>query len=316
MNKFFAFFLFIPLWIFSFSVQAGCSTFNDMSDSSSFGNVTVQRNAVIGSVVKSIVTPSMNNSWASGCDGKEVLGYTLSYSNKISSLGNHIYETTLPGIGIRVSNNSNTSMTFDSPQSEYNYGNSGVGWYGAKVELIVIGSVTSGVLPAGPLATMAATDSDNNFHVGYTMNITSTSVTALSCSVTTGDSLVFPIGDVPADQFQAPGTTSQQTSSINLGLDCDNNANINITLKGEQNPDSSDDGILALSSQGQSGVAGGIGVQLVYNGAPLQLNKILNLKQSAGGKETFSITARYIQTKDKVKAGSANATATLDITYQ
>jgi type 1 fimbria pilin len=43
---------------------------------------------------------------------------------------------------------------------------------------------------------------------------------------------------------------------------------------------------------------------------------MLNLKNSAGGQETFPITARYIQTKDKVTAGSANATATLNITYQ
>ncbi|MDU7775121.1 MAG: fimbrial protein, partial [Citrobacter sp.] len=93
-------------------------------------------------------------------------------------------------------------------------------------------------------------------------------------------------------------------------------ANINVTLTGTQNPDTTDDSVLELSNQGDDKVAAGIGVQLLYNDTPLELNKMLNLKRSAGGQEPFPITARYIQTKDKVRAGQANATATLNLTYQ
>ena len=64
------------------------------------------------------------------------------------------------------------------------------------------------------------------------------------------------------------------------------------------------------------GTAEGVGVQLVYNTIPLQLNNRILLKQSAGGQEAFPLTARYYQTRAVVKPGSANATATLNVTYQ
>uniref|UniRef100_UPI00292BC236 fimbrial protein n=1 Tax=unclassified Enterobacter TaxID=2608935 RepID=UPI00292BC236 len=138
-------------------------------------------------------------------------------------------------------------------------------------------------------------------------------INQLACSVSTS-SLSFPIGNVPSEQFIAVGTVSQQISTQNLGLNCDAGAAIKVTMTGIQSPDSSDPSILALST-GEN-TATGVGVQLLYGGKPLQLNQMLNLKNSAGGQETFPITARYIQTKDKVTAGSANATATLNITYQ
>ena len=51
---------------------------------------------------------------------------------------------------------------------------------------------------------------------------------------------------------------------------------------------------------------------------PLKLDNNIVLKTSAGGQEfpPGTFTARYFQTKDNVTAGSANATATLNITYQ
>ena len=54
----------------------------------------------------------------------------------------------------------------------------------------------------------------------------------------------------------------------------------------------------------------------MYNNSPLEINKMVNLKKSGGGVETFSIGARYIQTKESVMPGKANATAVLNITYQ
>lgn len=74
--------------------------------------------------------------------------------------------------------------------------------------------------------------------------------------------------------------------------------------------------VLALTGQGSETVADGVGVQLLYNNAPVQLNNRLMLKQSSDGTESLPITARYYQTKPVVKAGEANATATLDMTYQ
>ncbi|MCL6720425.1 fimbrial protein [Klebsiella sp. T2.Ur] len=102
----------------------------------------------------------------------------------------------------------------------------------------------------------------------------------------------------------------------NLGLNCDVGANINVSLSGTQNPDISDSSVLALTGQGGAGVAKGVGVQIVYNGAPLMLNNRIVLKTSSGGQETFPLTARYYQTRTTVSTGTANASATLNLTYQ
>jgi type 1 fimbria pilin len=100
-------------------------------------------------------------------------------------------------------------------------------------------------------------------------------------------------------------------------LSCNNNTNVNVTLNGEQNPETSDASVLALSGQGSESVAKGIGVQLLYNGAPLKLNEMFKFETTESNAiVTYPLTARYIQTEDKIKAGSANATATLNLTYQ
>lgn len=85
---------------------------------------------------------------------------------------------------------------------------------------------------------------------------------------------------------------------------------------GTQNPDVGTASVLALTNQGDADVAQGVGVQLLYNGSPLILNNRLVLKSSTGGQETFPITARYYQTRTTVTTGKANASATLDLTYQ
>ncbi|WP_232785323.1 MULTISPECIES: fimbrial protein [unclassified Serratia (in: enterobacteria)] len=54
----------------------------------------------------------------------------------------------------------------------------------------------------------------------------------------------------------------------------------------------------------------------MYNNTPLNIGSKLVLKTSAGGIETFPFKARYYQTLSTISPGSANATATLDITYQ
>lgn len=71
-----------------------------------------------------------------------------------------------------------------------------------------------------------------------------------------------------------------------------------------------------INRSGNAGTAKGVGVQLLYNGSPLVMNGRLLLKQSAGGQETLPLTARYYQTLTTVESGSANASATLTITYQ
>jgi type 1 fimbria pilin len=73
-------------------------------------------------------------------------------------------------------------------------------------------------------------------------------------------------------------------------------------LSGQQNPDVANTSVLALSVRGGMG-SQGVGVQILYGGAPLNLNNTVFLQQSGGGLESFPIVARYYQTKTTVNPG-------------
>lgn len=207
------------------------------------------------------------------------------------------------------------TLPFDNPASFY-YNSVAQSWsFGERyVTLIKVGEITSGRINSGLLSRIYG-DGDRVTAVGY--NIPSFAVTQVACSITTPN-LTFPIGNVLSANFgSAIGTIpSGAQNTQNLGLSCDAGANINVMLQGTQNPDVGSTSVLALTGQGNADVAKGVGVQLLYNGTPLVLNNRIVLKQSAGGQETFPITARYYQTKTSVSTGKANASATLDLTYQ
>lgn len=188
------------------------------------------------------------------------------------------------------------------------------------IQLYKIGDIASGVV-TGNIGSLAGALSPGNQLTGFATTsvpviIGTIPINVVKCQLDS-TAMVFPIGEVTIDQFTAIGSSPHKTATVNLGLDCDVDANINITLTGILNPDTPNDkSVLGLSSQGEHGVADGVGVQLLYNDTPLEVDNMLNLKRSAGGQESFPITARYIQTKDKVMPGKADATAILNLIYQ
>jgi type 1 fimbria pilin len=155
--------------------------------------------------------------------------------------------------------------------------------------------------------------SDGVYRDGLTVQLTGGTINALACSITTPQ-LTFPIGDSFGSVVGTTPAVAQNTQ--NLGVNCSPGTNIMVSLSGIQNPDGANTSVMALTGQGNTGTAKGVGVQLLYNGTPLALNSRLLLKQSSGGQETLPLTARYYQTLTSVESGSANASATLNLTYQ
>ncbi|WP_190322507.1 fimbrial protein [Enterobacter roggenkampii] len=275
------------------------------------GELHIQRDQAVGSILttKKFTFPSLGVH----CDAGAYSVYSMRLYTKPSAVDG-VFDTNIPGIGIRLSTN-------DGPVPFEHYSDPSLFWSNSSgtIELIKTGPVTeSGDLSRGIIFHWGVGDGNNapETYMVQEWNLTSGRIIKLACALKSDSGLAFNIGDAPSEQFISKGSYSQQTSTVSLSLDCDAEANINVTLTGTQNPDTTDTSVLTLSNQGQTGVAQGIGVQLLYNDKPLELNKILVLKKSTGGVENFPITARYIQTKDSITAGSANATATLNITYQ
>ncbi|HAS0882609.1 spore coat protein U domain-containing protein [Enterobacter roggenkampii] len=304
----FKYFLLLLLTLISVESIAGCT--NNIATQNfnlNFSTITAQRDVAPGTVVAA--QSGIYNVNFSCTDSSN----TYQEAMNGTSLGNSLYDIGVSGYGVRVSENDSgggfhhyfpMSFTLGSYSASYMY----------KVELVrTTDPAVSGTLRSGQIANVSIT---NQFFIA-TWNITGGSITTLACSLSSG-SLSFPIGNIPATSFGSTVGTTPSNAQVTqtLGLTCNPGANINISLSGQQNPDVANTSVLALSGQGGPGVAKGVGVQILYGGAPLNLNNTVFLQQSGGGLVSLPIVARYYQTQTAVSPGTANATATLNITYQ
>jgi type 1 fimbria pilin len=297
--------------------NASCSNFiSTIVKTVQFGSVIVQRDAAIGSVIATVSAPATSQKIIE-CTATSITEYDqMMYLGGAATSITNVYQTNIPGVGI--TGNWGASDIYKSPTNVVSWANGGPTYMtdnpAQTFQLIKTDNIISGVLTNGFLArnSFAGTSYDS-----IQVYLSGSSVTQVACSITTPN-LTFPIGDILASTFGTTvGTTPTAAKNTqNLGLNCDAGANINVSLSGTQNPDVSTTSVLALTGQGSAGVAKGVGVQILYNSTPLILNNRIVLKQSSGGQETFPLTARYYQTKTSVATGSANASATLNLTYQ
>ncbi|CAI2448629.1 fimbrial protein [Serratia liquefaciens] len=284
----------------------------DKQQSVSFGDVIIQRDSAVGTVLAS-KTVAINTSYVYITDGY-CRGSTLSlnYVNGWSPI-NGIAATNIAGIGIRL-----TFGALTANQSWYNgYSDQ---WSMATnsywlIELIKTGPTSSGHLTAGTWGKVSiAPATGASWTVTSLMTTGVNNITSVACSLNS-TSINVPLGDVSTVQFTAIGATAGD-KTFDIGLNCDKGARINVALAGTQNTDTTDTSVLALTNAGQTGTAKGVGVQLLYGGVPLKINNNIVLKTSVGGQETLPFTARYYQTNNLLGPGKANSSATLNITYQ
>jgi len=275
-----------------------------------FGSVIVQRDSPPGTVLSS-VSVAYSSGAILGCTTPWTEVGKITAFTSLSAI-NNVYNTNVNGVGIKITGTTKTfNYVYNSPGNNYL-----AGGYNYKAQLIKTssGAVSGGNITTGIFATTYIAESQS-YHID--LAIGGGTIIPVACSLTTPN-LTFPIGDVLASSFGSSiGTTPAGAQNTqNLGLNCDSGANINVALNGTQNPDVGTTSVLALTNQGSADVAKGVGVQILYNGSPLVLNNRIVMKRSSGGQETFPITARYYQTKTAVTTGKANASATLDLTYQ
>lgn len=325
-------FLLFLLSALAFAKANAACTNNISSTNINYGVINVQRDAASNSAISNEIfgIQQMVATCQDPTGAGDANGIMSSLSSAGSYNGNAVFATSLNGIGIMMGINGGfnagqwknfipAGFTGDG----FGGGGGTVAWswtFQPYIQFVKTASQAESGVFSAQIGYYQPTY-QGNWKTGIKATpipiTVSGSIVNIKCAITTPN-LTFPIGDVLASKFGTSiGTVpsgAQNTQS--LGLNCDTGANINVTLQGTQNPDVSTTSILALSNQGNAGVAKGVGVQLLYNGAPLVLNNRIVLKQSTGGQETFPITARYYQTKTSVATGKANASATLDLTYQ
>ncbi|MCJ1876955.1 fimbrial protein [Klebsiella sp. HSTU-Sny5] len=284
------------------------------------GNNFIQRDAPVGTTILQTTFStgrSASTPFAPNCRRGIDVGHFL-FMGGIPVPGfDGYYQTQIPGVGINVS--AGGQFTYTNPATDVpTAGDAVQTWsYLTWGSSYIVTLKKTGNIVSGPIDHKTIVMSLDGLGTVLQLDITGGMVTQLACSINTPN-LNFPIGDVLASAFGSSigFTPSVAQNTQNLGLNCDSGAKINISLEGIQNPDVSNGTVLALTNQGNSDVAKGVGVQILYNGTPLTLNANIPVKTSSGGIEMLPITARYYQTKTSVTTGKANASATINLTYQ
>lgn len=286
-------------------VLAGCTGYNDYDDRVAIGgNITMPVDTPIGGVFKTDTFPiNGKSSCTAGTKLQNNYTYYFTVNNDVIIVG---------GVGLRIKVNGNA---FGYPGTAYTATPLPKPLSGATLTIEYIrvspGSISTTFPNWGGLATIK----EYNGSAIYTIDLYGGWVKTSSCTVNSQE-LVFPLGDTPSNQFTAVGSTPSEFTQ-NLVLQCTENANIKATFSGTKSTETSNTSILGLTSPAAPTTAKGVGVQIVYNNAPLTIGGGFTLAQGAvAGQMVIPLTARYYQTQSTVTMGTANASATLNLTYQ
>lgn len=292
--------------------------------------INVQRDATVGTVLATVQTTTQITCDTTGADtvldGSWYIYTSATNTDYGSSAVADHRKTALNGVGFLWSNlNSYTGtpqiMTSiainDSVRNLRGVRFNGVTTFTDTWSLVKTSAMTSGTLNLSSIIMNQKTpvtglDKGSFFAYAFTPVV----INVLACSITTS-SINVALEPIIVSKFTGAGVTLGD-KAFTIGLNCDAGTRINASLSGMQNAETSDNSVLALSNAGSSGIASGVGIQLLYGNTPLKLGQNIVLKTSSGGSEfpSGAFTARYYQTKATATVGDANTTATLNLTYQ
>jgi len=306
--------LILALMFWSQQIWAlGCTLRNGLTTKNiNLQSIVVQRDTPIGTVLATVPVPSSGTTLGDCQAGGYSYGGILPYAS--TAVGNNVYQTATPGIGIRVSQMYAANGSFVPSSASFN-GPVSFADQPVTVEVIKTGNMQSGQMNSGVVAQYRWTGTSPGWITAMQIQFAApVRVTVLSCSVNTPN-LAVPMGDFLNTDFPNIGATSPAVP-VNINLNCSANANVWVSVNATADP-SGTTGAISLTGAGNTNFAGGIAVQMLdANKNPLGLNnKFRYANAVAGGALTIPWSARYLRT-GTVKVDAANATATVSITYE
>lgn len=294
------------------------------------GTVIVQRDTPIGSVVATVNDSALggrNNFLecnATGFSSQWAVGAGFA---PVSYGGQTLYQSGIAGLAYRI-------VTAGAGSTAGRYGTGplprqisnvactsgptwwrlcGGTWGSYRLQLVKIAATTgSGTLTTGSI-TQALVPGQTTI-MNYTIG--SGKVQTVACSVTNSN-ITVNMGTAKNTDFSGRGSTSGD-ADFAISLNCDASTNVNLTLAaGSSGADDAVNGVLKLDNSGTGQAATGVGVQVLFNNAPVALGKMLKIATTAAdGSYAVPLKARYYQTLDRVTPGKADANATFTMTYQ
>lgn len=290
------------------------------------GRVYIPEGLGVGAVIKSQTFPiTVNGATENMFDCRNGGGTTngVMLQGALVPGYTNVYSTDVTGVGIRLSRViSNTITVYYPHQITIAPNTTGVLVAGSQfqVELIKTAAATGN----GPLASGTYTRYYGNGDAtqsAITTVLSGMGITIItpSCSVDAGSrNIPVEFGKVPLSSFKGAGTTAGDRN-FNIKLNCKAGLNSQNTvyLRLDATPDpSNQQGVLRIT-QGATGIATGVGIQLLGGDTkPVKLGEDALVGPSKDGDYVLPYTARYYQTAAKVTPGRADGTATFTIEYK
>jgi len=320
----------MPVWAFSCSTTTSSTTLN-------VPPLTVQRDTPVGTqiateVVSGTVNPFSCSNSAPSLTFQEfgVKGYG-NFNSMVD--GRRVYDTNIAGIGYAVgaamlSACNNLGYVDGTSNLDGNLNNRNLcsinGMFAspvpsqARVTFYKTANVTgSGTVTGKQVGSFILRNNQNSFQQPESaININSFNVTTVACSVGNA-SIIVPMGNIKTTAFSGVGSSpaASNTQSFTIPLSCNLGTRIFVSLSGTAVNGTT--GVLALDSAGSSGVASGVGIQLLSNNTPVTFGNWINAgTASSSGAYNIPLQARYYQTAQTITAGTANSSATFTLTYQ
>jgi type 1 fimbria pilin len=285
-----------------------------------FGTITIQQDSSIpnGTVLATQTTPSQNTNIAY-CYKPYMYTYLLKYAGA-AALGNNIYSTNVPGIGIRTQ----LLRMFAVRPSNYYKNNvtgpihtgQGDGRDYSVVEIIKTGNISAGTLNGGIIGSIQYSPRTRGapYIDAYNVYLGTAVIRIGSCTVK-NTNINVPLGRYLKRDFHGVGSLSVN-KNFTIPLSC--NAGTKVHMRIDAAADGSGaPGVIALTSNKSK--ASGIGVQVLLSDGttPVTLGKTLDLPTATvAGNYNVNMQARYYQTQKTVTPGTANAMATFTMTYR
>ena len=164
-------------------------------------------------------------------------------------------------------------------------------------------------MPSTSLGTLEVwSQSDPGNRVRHTVSVQLT-VPVLTCTLSAAD---HTLDDVSANALASAGDTAKE-SAFGVSMNCPS-ANVDVALSvADANAAGGTDGVLALAA---GSTAGGVQIQLLQAGAPVQFGNTWNHGFSLKGVQAIPFTARYLRMPSALVPGTVKGEAVLTATYR
>ena len=296
------------------------------------GRIVLRPDMAPGTVISSKQFP-IAYEWVAECAGRGSMIGVLSSNYSASELGNNIYKTNIPGIGLRLYRESRSGLikTYYPHSIPYS-GRSTLyldpGFFSVEV-IRLPGPTGAGTLNPGLYSVYYANNTGPSKPV-LTSHVYGDGITIVNstCSIDAGSrDITVDMGTVSRKEFTGVGSTLNERN-FNIRLNCvggnesqwsQKRGDVSLAFSYSPNSTWGNQGVIQ-PEQGQS-AAQGVGIQLLTDKENMPVKNgdyVYAGRLSAFANATIDVPmkARYYQTDNKVSGGSVSALATFTVVYQ